>query len=235
MNHLLLYDNFLNEYYDTFSSKIKDWDKSRTLSHNVATKKGYFQNIFKNITPEDKNLIEWYRDGGYRQIAEFLFDNNFSDKAEYPNGSIKSLKECIIKLDNILEKTKIKKDVVLWKGLKSNSYTNKISLIEIINEMNVGDTYTFKNFFSTSINFQYALFSFAFQNSFEKHIMKINTPAGTKGTYISHDKIENEVLLQRNQTVKFIKSYNLGLSKYLRRRYVPESEKIIKIHEFDIV
>lgn len=235
MNHLLLYDNFLNEYYDTFNSKIKDWNKSKILSHNVATKKGYFDNIFKNITPEDKNLIEWYRDGGYRQIAEFLFDNNFSDKAEYPNGSIKSLTECIKKLDNILEKTKIKKDVVLWKGLKSNSYRDKKSLIDVITEMNVNDTYTFKNFFSTSINFQYALFSFAFQNSFGKHMMKINTPAGTKGTYISHDQTENEVVLQRNQTIKLIKSYDYDFKKYSKKRFIQDKDRIVKIHEFDII
>lgn len=231
MNHLLLYNNFLNEYYDTFNSKVKDWYLSNKLVHNVATRRGYFDNLFKNISPEDKELIEWYRDGGYRQIAELLYDNNESDKAEYPNGSIKSLKECILKLDNILEKTKIKKDVVLWKGLRSNSYLNKKSLIDIVNKMDIGDKYTFENFFSTSLNFQYALFSFAFQNSFELYMMKINTPTGTKGTYISHDKIENEVVLQRNQTIELKKIYDYDISK----KFSKHNDKIIKIYEFDLI
>jgi hypothetical protein len=230
--NLLPYDDFLYEYYNSFNSKTKDWNKIKIVTHNVATKKGYFDNIFKNMTPEDKEIIEWYRDGGYRQIADFLFANDLSDKATYPNNTIKSLKECILKLDNILEKTKIKKDVVLWKGLSSKSHL-KESLINVIRELNINDTYTFQNFFSTSINFQYAVFSFAFQSSEPYYyLMKINTPAGTKGTYISHNINENEVLLQRNQTIKLKKIYEYNINKLLKRHIL---RSLVKIYEFDLI
>lgn len=232
MINLLHYNEFLNEYYNSFNSRVKDWNKIRLLTHNIATKKGYFDNIFKKMTPEDKDIIEWYRDGGYRQIANFLFNNNLIDKAEFPDNSIKYLRNCILKLDNILEKTKIKKNVVLWKGLISNPYIDKPSLIDVIKKLNINDTYIFQNFFSTSINFQYALFSFTMQNDYDKILIKINTPAGTKGAYISHDKVENEVLLQRNQTIKLKKIYEYDITK-LVKRYI--SHPIIKIYEFDLI
>ena len=234
MINLLYYDSFIKESYDSFNSRIKTWGGSSSHVHRVATKLGYFTNLFKNITPEDKDLIEWYRDGGYRQIAEFLYANVDTDEAEYPDGSIKSLKKCIMKLDEILNKSIIKKDVVLWKGLRTG-WTPKlkgISLINNIKNMKMGDTYTFKNFLSTSLNFQYALFSFAYYQEKDKEIvmLKINATSGTKGAYISHDKTENEVLLQRGQTLKLKNSFEYNIGKHF-----PLHDRFIKIYEFDIV
>lgn len=224
----------LKEYYDTFYSRVKDYELSKKFAHKIATQRGYFMNLFKKLSPEDRELIEWYRDGGYGYISKYLYkegypnkDNHWREHFKF-DPSIKSLKDAIVKLDGILENTKIRKDVVLWKGLRFWSRDSKFSLINVIKKLNVGDTYTFENFFSTSLNFQYALFAFGFE---ENIMLKINCPAGTKGTYISHDVTENEVLLQRNQTIQLKKVYEYDVGKHFKRH----SGRIITIYEFDLI
>jgi hypothetical protein len=217
------------EYYDSFYARTKGYETSKKVVHRVATKKGYFYNLFKSISPEDKELIEWYRDGGYRHIADYLYQGKENKDwwIDHFNPSVGSLKDCIIKLDNILENTKIKKDVVLWKGMRNDS-----PLLKIISNMKTGDKYTFENFFSTSLNFQYALFAFGYDSlSSSGQMFKINTPAGTKGTYISHDMVENEVLLQRGQTIEFKETYEYDIGKHWKNHKGTK----IKIYVFDVL
>lgn len=215
------------EYLDTFYSKITDYYPSKAYAHKIGTQKGYFRNLFKTITPEDRNLIEWYRDGGYREIADFIYNKKKSNKAHYPDNSIHSLKDCIARLDSILENPKIRKDIVLWKGIREKSFYN------LVHSLSIGDTYTFKNFFSTSINYQYALFAFAriINKNQTMTMMKINCPAGTKGAYISHDVTENEVLLQRNQTIKLKNIYQHDIGKQFKNH----KGEIVTIYEFDLI
>lgn len=224
----------IKEYYDTFYSRVKDYELSKKFAHRIATQKGYFMNLFKKLSPEDRALIEWYRDGGYGYISKYLYGEGIRTRDEHwrdshkLDPSIKSLKDAIVKLDDILENTRIRKDVVLWKGLRFWSRDSKLSLINVIRNLKVGETYTFENFFSTSLNFQYALFAFGFE---EKIMMKINCPSGAKGTYISHDVTENEVLLQRNQTIKLKRIYDYDIGKHFKGH----SGTLVTIYEFDLI
>jgi hypothetical protein len=228
MNHLLFYDNFLNEYYDTFYYRIKEYYPAMNFAHKISTK--YFTDISKIVNKDEINVIEWYRDAGYRQIVEFLFTR----KPSYREDKRFDWKEdTLIKrmsiLEEIINKSIVKKDVVVWKGLSAFPVTDANNLIGIISKLNIGDNYTFKNFFSTSLNFQYSVLSFGMQN--DSIILKINLPTGSKAAYISMDKTENEVLLQRNQTIKLKDIYEYDLGKHYKRH----QGKILKIYEFDLI
>lgn len=218
------YIKHFEKFYDNARSKIKDFYDSKQNTH----KKGIeiSKDWLKSRTPEDMEIIGWYRDGGYRQIAEFLYNNNEKDEAVYPDGTIKSLKYSIGKLNNILESSDIKKDIIVYKGVRKEEFE------KLIKSLNVGDTYTFQNFFSTSINFQYAIFSFALQSfSDENMLLKIKVKKGAKGAYISHDGIESEILLQRNQTIKLLRKYKYNLGRIDLRH----DGMIINIYEFELI
>ena len=227
MNHLLPYNNYLFEYYDTFYSRKKAYNDARELAHRQSSK--YFTNLFKNITPDELKIIQWYRDCGYRQIVEYIFSRKPSYNAKKFDWRKDTLEKKMLKFEKILDKSVAKKDVVVWKGL-SNSPIKQNNLRDIISKLNVGDSYTFKNFFSTSLNFQYSVFAFSFIEDI-KIVLKINVPAGKKAAYISHDKIENEVVLQRDQTIKLKNVYEYDLGGHFKSH----KSTIIKIYEFDLI
>lgn len=235
MKNLLLYNDFIKEAYDSFHSRIKTYGGSIRHAHRVATKLGYFTNLFKSLTPEEMVVVEWYRDSGYREIAENLYGGKKKDKVDVylEDGKIKKLSFdlLVLKFEDIINKSIIKKDIVLWKGLRDIMELKTTSLKNIIKNMNLGDTYTFKNFLSTSLNFQYSLFSFAYHRHSDSIILKINVPSGTKGAYISHDMTENEVVLQRNQTMKLKDIYDYDIGNH----FPSHRGTILKIYEFDII
>lgn len=225
MNHLLFYDNFLNEYYDNFYGKIKSYYGSKERVHELSPK--YFTNIDKLLTPEDNKIIDWYTDCGYRHIIEYMITKkpSFAEDKDF-DWDKTSVENKILKFEEIINKSVVKKDVVVWKGL-NNYPVRSNNLKNIIFKMNIGDNYKFQNFFSTSLCFQYAVFAFGFDD--DSLILKINVPAGSKAMYIS--KTENEVVLQRNQTIKLKDIYEYDLGKHYKRH----QGKILKIYEFDLI
>ena len=220
-------NDYLFEYYDTFYSKKKAYGDARELAHRQSSK--YFTNL--KLTPDDLKIIEWYRDCGYRQIVEYMFSRkpSYDKKFDWKKNT---LEKKILEFEKILDKSIAKKDVVIWKGLSTHPIREN-NLRDIIIKMNVGDNYTFKNFFSTSLNFQYAVFAFALTNTKidDRIVLKINVPAGKKAAYISHDKTENEVVLQRNQTIKLKDIYEYDLGGHFKLH----KGTIIKIYEFDLI
>jgi hypothetical protein len=156
--------DFIKESYDNATVlKTNDYFKTRKNAHTFGLK--LFKNWYNNLTDFEKEIIEWYRGNGHEQIAKYLFNLNLD--ITYDELSTKEVIEYIKKLEHILNSSKIKKDVVVYKGVR------KGKLLDLISNLEIGDTFKFDNFISTTLHFQYAICGFTAIYGLKKVVMKI--------------------------------------------------------------
>lgn len=203
------------EYFDNFKSST-DYFTSRKEADDEGVK--LFKSWYDNLKQSEKNIIEWYRDSGSREISNLLFDNN--DKFE-SDLSKDEVKERIKKLEKILSKSKISKDVYVYKGVKSGK------LKEILKNSKIGDIINFPNFISTTLHFQYSIFGFT--ESDKRIILKILLKEGTSSAFVSFDLAESEVIINRNKNIKINNIFEYNLKKF------KHSDKNVIIYECEIL
>lgn len=187
--------------------------------------------LSEELNDTDKEVLDYYvMDAGAYDVNYALRNNDIT-----PND-----KRTINDLDNIFKKSQIDQDITVERYLTND---------EFIRNMKVGDSYTEKGYFSTTLDSN----SDRESNYMDyKSKLIINAPKGTKAIDVSpiyNEKAfegseENEVIFNRGQTLK-LKSidYQIGSKLYSqmndseKKGVTPKYGNMIydrRIYEFEI-
>lgn len=199
--------------------------------------------FYKTLNENEKRAFNKYTMEGYYDINRIL---TFPDKKDIDLISYRNLDEAKIDIgyiDDVMNKSKIKDDIVVYKGTNSVFYENAIN--------NNGKEFEIPVYFSTSGNESIA-------QDFEKRlsqkgkyighygaVLEIHVPKGTKGLYLGDTYNENyvnefEIILNRNLKYR-INNYELikakqdipiknsfGKTKEVEREYLKIIMEVIK-------
>lgn len=202
-----------NSNHDTIMNSAKKFTDSRSADA-YHIKNNFNQNFWDNdLTANERNGVVTYTSNFYSQMNRTLRSN-----AHGLAGEDSKVKKAIDNCTSALEKTKIKEDVWVYRGMGDadalSAWTGipKASLSDkAVQNSLIGTRLTEKAFMSTGTS----------QASAWSGInLEVCLPAGSKAMYvdpISHYKGEYEVLVQRNSTfeVKEVKTDSNGYIKGL--------------------
>jgi len=213
----------LNELFNTFKNTEYFKTVDLCVDYGVCISPEWEQ----SLTDDEKDSISWYRDGGYHEANKYLNDKKDYVTENEITGSIRKISEYVEILHNSLLKTKIKEDVVVYKGVGERTYRGENLFYENIKNLKELDIIDINNLMSTTLHYQYAINAFVYR---EGLILKINLKKGTNAAYISLDengsRSENEVLIIDNLKYK-VKKIETILYKGNNKEY--------KLIELDII
>ncbi|MGK7326890.1 ADP-ribosyltransferase, partial [Salmonella enterica] len=69
----------------------------------------------------------------------------------------------------------------------------KGKLLDLISNLEIGNTFKFDNFISTTLHFQYAISGFTARYGLKRVVMKIHVNKNTSCAYVSKDECEAEL------------------------------------------
>ena len=152
-----------------------------------------YETKYNNLTDNQKYAMKKYAGTEYKNMQRVL-----KGKEDEVDGdlTVQQLKDNIKELDSILDNNEVGKDVVLYRGTKSEYYTNAKE----------GDIINTGLYNGASLNNRIA---FRFVEKKEDSVMlKILTPKETKGFYVGDYATgvgEQEILLSRKTKFKYIR------------------------------
>ena len=219
------YKDYFKDYYNKNDDEFFD----RVVEVGEEFNKKY-KPIYDKMDNKTKQAFNNYSGIYYKDINRVLLHKELDDTDNYKGirgvHNIREYKskinEWVNLMDKEIDKSSIDENTVLWKGTLEKHYTNLKS----------GDEFTTNIYNSTSLNRGIAE-SFVW-NKENSVILKINSPKGTRGLYIT-DEIglggEDEMLLARNQKYKYIREYeDYGVSSLYKNK-----KKKLKIIELEAI
>lgn len=219
-----------------------------------------YNEIYKNFIKEERDVLTFYKGPGYVYINNLLIHNylDFSNIQQIlkkmlkeilpPNENInleiiiyysyKLLTDKIKILDGIINKYKIKNELIVYRGMKCDG---------LFSRLKINDTFTFKNFLSTSLDINVPIELFA-----KDCLLELTLPKETPICYLNWnvDNLKNllnqdiqgsefEILLGRNYEFKLtkisklkIKDYNITWKKIKNKKY---RKKEIDVYHFTFI
>lgn len=199
------------ENVTTYKNKRKEWenkkdDLDKPVTYNVlnianiTAMQTQSDKIYKTIPDVNKKILADYTAGGYDSVNAYLN----GDYIVEGNGKVFLDKEIDV-IDDTMSKFKLNDNIVTFRGTKQKYY----------DKYDVGDTFTEKVYYSTSLKENNA------KEFLSKHkgindgdyyddsmLVEIRVPKDTKSLYIGDNgdyKQEYELLLSRGLTYKVIK------------------------------
>ena len=219
-----------------------------------------YNEIYKNLTTEERDVLTFYKGMGFENINNLLIHNylDFSNVQHIlkkmlkeilpPNENInleiiiyysyKLLTDRIKILDGIINKYKTKNELIVYRGMKCDG---------LFSRLKINDTFTFKNFLSTSLDINVPIEFFA-----NDCLLELTLPKETPICYLNWnvDNLKNllnqdiqgsefEILLGRNYEFKLtkisklkIKDYNITWKKIKNKKF---RKKEIDVYHFKFV
>lgn len=179
-------------------SKIKTEDEERQEIKNKITseveKKAQEQSdkLYKNISKDSKEALDYYTQDGYYDINDYL-KGNYDDYEQGP--------EVVKQIDKAISDYKMEEDYVLYRGVNKDALKN----------LSVGDNYNPKEYLSTSLNEKIGV-KYAEDQGRNGALIKINASKNnTEGIFIGVNSAsyydESEFLLKHNSNMKVVKIY----------------------------
>jgi hypothetical protein len=180
--------------------------KPFNFKHPTEIKKNgiiYFDSLTKNnISDNVLKIIKDYTDESYHIMNAVLRNPDIIEGPDYNNPlalkKVKSVQANNNLLSNELQKHKIHKPLVVYKSISESKLESLMGDKSLSYNNLKGTTLHDKGFVSTSLFWEKTLI-------YNKYLLKINIPAGTKGAFlepITSTKCEYEILLDKDQ--KFI-------------------------------
>jgi len=219
-----------------------------------------YNEIYKNLTKDERDVLTFYKGIGYVNINKLLIHNflDFSNVRHIlkkmlkeilpPNENInleiiiyysyKLLTDRIKILDGIINKYKTKNELIVYRGMKCD---------DLFTRLKINDNFTFKNFLSTSLDINVPIEAFA-----NDCLLELTLPKETPICYLNWNvnNLKNllnqdiqgsefEILLGRNYEFKLtkisklkIKDYNITWKKIKNKKY---RKKEIDVYHFTFV
>lgn len=219
-----------------------------------------YNEIYKNLTKEERDVLYFYKGEGFININKLLI-NNFLDFSKIqhilknmlkeilpPNENIsleiiiyysyKLLTDKIKILDGIINKYKTKNELIVYRGMTCEG---------LFSRLKINDNFTFKNFLSTSLDINIPIKLFA-----NDCLLELTLPKETPICYLNWnvDNLKNllnqdiqgsefEILLGRNYEFKLtkisklkIKDYDITWKKIKNKKF---RKKEIDVYHFTFV
>jgi hypothetical protein len=243
----------LDKYRDK-NNKIND------LSKKILPIIIDYNEIYKKLSKEERDVLTFYKGRGYVNINKLLI-HNFLDFSYVQHILKKMLKEILppnenvsleiiiyysyklltdkIKiLDGIINKYKTKNELIVYRGMKCD---------DLFSRLKINDTFTFKNFLSTSLDINVPIEGFT-----NDCLLELTLPKETPICYLNWNvnNLKNllnqdiqgsefEILLGRNYEFKLtkisklkIKDYNITWKKIKNKKF---RKKEIDVYHFTFV
>lgn len=189
------------EYFDTF--KMNNYFSDREF----CTKFGacLMPEWEESLSDEERNAIEWYRDAGYKDAAEYLVKGENKLVYDYNSEEKKPVKYFVDHILTAVNRITLKKDIITYKGITTYKGVN-VSLLPVLEKLKVGDNFQFKTLVSTTLHYKYAFNAFA-RYTENPTILKFKLHKGDHAAYISlkaedGSRAENEILIHPNTKFK---------------------------------
>lgn len=195
-------------------------------SKEINGKKKLLSSIYNDTVFSDaeKSALKDYRDGAYESINQYLY-NGYN-----PEDPSSAMGDWYVKtLDDAFEGTELPTPVSAYTGLGAE-YT--------VDNLNPGQSYIFKGYISTSLDWHAPIDSFSQTQTKGKKdvkiVLQIDVSAGAKAIYLdgalNDESMENELLLRRGSKVKIISGPHMLDEDLLRGEFADADTNVALFH-----
>lgn len=205
------------EYFDSFDLK----GDYRKISREITNFGISLTNDWETSLSKDEIIaINWYRDGGYIQAADYLVTGKNIIVYDEQSRLEKPVKYFVDLIINSLDRAKLNQDIITYKGVMPYKQSN-VSLLPVIKNLKVGNTFQFKTLISSTLHFEYSVFSFT-QHS-DINIIKFKLHKGDNAAYVSlpnedFSRSENEILISPKTKFKITNIYQTTVKIYFEEQ-----------------
>lgn len=204
-----------------------DWENLRMSDNDFAELEKETIKLKEKLTKDEIKSLNYYTIDKYKDINKLLAepDTDVSQLHYYTN--ISDVKKDIENIESALNKSSIKKDIVVLKGTKSRYFEKIIN--EDIKEFELPIFMSTSGKESISQNFA-EKFNFNIIESYPT-ILQIKVPKGTKGIYLSDIFNENglnefEILLNKDLKYKVLNHKYIDPSGYENGIYIHKQKQL---------